>query len=316
VVTYRRFRNTDPPGLAEIWNESLTGRGAVALRHSSPLETYVFAKLYFDPAGLIVAIDDDKLVGFAHAGLGPNADQTGTAPEMGIICKIAVRPSYRRRGIGSELLRRCEEYLARSGSPTIYAGPMAPYGPFYFGVYGGSCLPGILVSDAAAEPFLLRHGYQVHETRLVLQRSLTQPLNSADARFPSLRRQFELRVAPRAGRGTWWQESMLGPVEPVEFRLEDKATNRLVGHTAVWEMDGFSWRWNQPAVGILEIEVSEDRRRQGLAKYLLTQMLHYLQDQFFGLAEVQIPAANEPAINLFRGVGFAQVDVGRQYKKT
>jgi len=192
---------------------------------------------------------------------------------------------------------------------------MAPYAPFCFGLYGGSCLPGLLASDALAEPFFLRHGYPIQETRLVFQRSLTQPTSSADARFPALRRQYELRVTPRSGVSTWWQESVLGPVEPVEFRLEDKATGCLAASAAVWEMDGFSWRWNQPAIGILDLEVHEDLRRRGLAKFLITQLLHYLQDQFFGLVEVQIPENNEAAIKLIRAVGFEQVDVGRRYKK-
>src|SRR5262249_28552948 len=122
-------------------------------------------------------------------------------------------------------------------------------------------------------------------------------------------------IAPRSGASTWWQECVLGPVESVEFRLENKVTNELVALTAVWEMDGFSWRWNQPSVGILNIEVREDLRHKGLAKYVLFQMLHYLQDQFFGLAEIQVPECNESALRLCQCVGFEQVDVGRVYKK-
>ena len=36
------------------------------------LERYVLSKPTFDPQGLIVATDEDKLVGFAHAGFGPD----------------------------------------------------------------------------------------------------------------------------------------------------------------------------------------------------------------------------------------------------
>ena len=76
MVHYRTFRNTDPPGLAEVWNESLRGRGAVPLANSSPLEHLIFAKPYFDPAGLILAWDGDTLVGFGHAGFGVKADES------------------------------------------------------------------------------------------------------------------------------------------------------------------------------------------------------------------------------------------------
>src|SRR5438046_8661581 len=115
VVDYRHFRNDDPPGLAEVWNEAFDGRGEVRLRHSSPLEHYLFAKSYFDAAGLIVAVEDGRQVGFAHAGFGPNETQTALAKGRGVICVIGVRPSHRHRGIGSELLRRCDASLTANG---------------------------------------------------------------------------------------------------------------------------------------------------------------------------------------------------------
>src|SRR5262249_46138742 len=150
----------DLPGLADIWNTSFTQRGAVRMRTSSPLEYYAFAKPYFDPAGLFVAVEDGVRVGFAHAGFGPNPTQTALSTETGVTCAIGVRPSYRRRGVGSQLLRLCEEYLTKRGAKTLSAGMIWPLNPFYYGLYGGSDAPGFLLSDEAAEPFLKRNHYQ------------------------------------------------------------------------------------------------------------------------------------------------------------
>src|SRR6266849_10019618 len=133
VIQYRHFRNDDPPGLAAVWNEALSGRGEVRLRHSSPLENYVFSKPYFDPAGLVVAVNDKIPIGFAHAGFGPNDGQSAVSKDNGVICVIAVRPSFRRRGVGSELLTRCESYLSACGAKALFAGPMPPFHPFYLG---------------------------------------------------------------------------------------------------------------------------------------------------------------------------------------
>src|SRR5205085_1976644 len=124
VVHYRTFRNDDPPHLAEIWNAAFTGRGTVRLRHSSPLETYVLAKPYFDPAGLIVAVVDGQPVGFAHAGFRANDTESALARDAGVTCVIGVHPAHRRRGIGAELLRHCEAYLTGHGAQALYAGPM------------------------------------------------------------------------------------------------------------------------------------------------------------------------------------------------
>lgn len=315
MIHYRNFRNTDPPALVEVWNEACQGRGCVRLRHSSPMERHVFCKPYFDPAGLIVAEEDGTLVGFVHAGFGPDETETRLATDTGVICMLNVRPGYQRRGIGTELLHRGEAYLRDRGSHTIYAGPMRPWNPFYLGLYGGSELPGFLESDSPGR-FLSQHGYQPIDTCFVFQRRLDEALNVPDGRFAAHRRRYDVRIVPRVNVSNWWQECVLGLIEPVEFRLEEKGTGKAVARAIAWEMEGFSWRWNLPSVGIMDFQVTESLRRQGLGKFLLTSILRYLQEQFFGLAEVQTMEHNQPAIGLYRSVGFRQVDIGHIYRKT
>jgi ribosomal protein S18 acetylase RimI-like enzyme len=315
VVQYRSFRNDDPPGLVEIWNEAFTGRGSVQLRHSSPLERHAFCKPYFDPAGLIVAVENSKRIGFVHAGFGANPGANRLNFCSGVTCMLGVRPSHQRRGVGSELLSRSEAYLLERGARNLYAGQKYPLNPFYFGLYGGSDLPGILVSDVRAGPFLERHGYRIEDTQLVFQRALDQPLSIVDGRFPAVRRRYEVKALPRAGTLTWWQEGVLGPIEMLEFRLTETATGDSVARAEVWEMEGFSWRWSLPAVGLVELIVREDMRRQGLGKFLGASILRYLQDQYFGLVEVHTAQADDAAVKLFAGLGFKQVDSGRVYRK-
>ena len=52
-----------------------------------------------------------------------------------------------------------------------------------------------------------------------------------------------------------------------------------------------------------------------MAKFLLTQILRYLHDQFFTLIEIQTPADNTAAIDPLRGLGFEQVDAGHLYRR-
>jgi ribosomal protein S18 acetylase RimI-like enzyme len=315
VAQYRCFRNTDPPKLVEVWNESLTGRGSIRLRHSTPLEHYVFAKPYFDPAGLILAEEDGTCLGFVHAGFGANETESAPAPVTGVTCLLGVRPSHRNRGIGSELLNRSEAYLRGRGARALFAGPTRPCNPFYLGLYGGSDQPGFLLSDSAAEPFFTHRGYGPHQTTLVFQRRLDRPVNVVDGRFHGLRTRYDLRFGPRKDVGSWWQEASLGLIEPFDFVLVDRLTDRVSARASVWEMEGFSWRWNQPSCGITEVLIPPELRRHGLAKFLVTNVLRYLQEQFFSTVEVQARTENEAAIKLFQGLGFEQVDTGRSYRR-
>src|SRR5262249_23565681 len=85
---------------------------------------------------------------------------------------------------------------------------------------------------------------------------------------------------------------------------------------ALWEMDGFGRAWGEAPVGLVHLEVRPDLRRQGLARFLLSQAFRYLQDQYFTLLEVQLPQENEAGPPLFHGYGCERVDTGHVYGKS
>ena len=312
MVEYRSFRNTDPPRLVEVWNDAFTGRGAALLPSSTLLERFVFSKLTFDPAGLIVAHEGNTCVGFAHAGV---VSAESAPPDAGVTSLIGVRRTARRLGVGAELLRRCEEYLRGKGARTLYAGGYWPLDPFYMGLYGGSASAGFLRSDENAEPFLLHAGYRVARRVLVLQRSLEQPVKLFDPRFLTLRQRYEVRLdAPRSLHGPW-RESVYGAVDPLEATAVDKQSGEVAARTLLWEMEGFSWRWQRPAVGIFDFEVEPALRRKGLGKFFLVHLLRQLQEQFFVVAELHIDEKDDIGLRIVRSAGFEQVDTGQVYTK-
>jgi ribosomal protein S18 acetylase RimI-like enzyme len=315
VVQYRTFRNTDPPRLAALWNATFTGRGAVRLDSAGLLEQQVFAKPYFDPEGLILAEDGDAAVGFVHAGFGPAASQCEVNRADGVVSVLGVAPTHRRRGIGKELLRHSEEYLRGRGATSVQAGPSWPRNPFYLGLYGGCELPGWLASDADAEPFITKMGYVCRDRVTVLHRDLTKPLRAADGRFPAHRRRFEIQLADPKGLGSWWQECVFGLVEPQVFVLDEKGTGKPAASALVWEMEPFSERWHRAAMGILQFQVQSEFRRAGVGKFLMTQILRALQDQYFEVAEIQVRQPNEPALRFAQALEFAAVDEGRTYRR-
>ena len=114
---------------------------------------------------------------------------------------------------------------------------------------------------------------------------------------------------------TWWEECVWGGLEPAEFRLVDKLTGLPAARATAWELEGFGWKWNYPSAGIIDVQVRPDLRQQGLAKFLVTHILRFLQDQFFGIGELQARAADPAAVKLCQSVGFEQVDVGYVYVK-
>jgi ribosomal protein S18 acetylase RimI-like enzyme len=315
VIQYRTFRNTDPPGLVHIWNQCFLNRGAVAFRGSTLIEYCLFAKPYFDPAGLLVALDEQEPVGFILTGFGPTADSSALDPSTGVICTLGVLPDHRRRGIATELLRLGEEHLRGRGATRLFAGPLAPRNPFTFALYGGSNSPGFLDSDPDARPFFEKHGYQLSDTTSVLRRSLEDPLALADVRFSSYRQKYEIHARSLPAR-QWYREGVFGPIEVVEYRLLDRQTHAEVGHAQLWEMETFRPRWNDHGVAINELEIVADQRRRGLGKFLLAQIIRHLQEQFFTLVEMHVAESNSAGLELAGLLGFRPIDTGRCFTKT
>ncbi len=147
---FRPFRNSDPPRIAEIWRDQPPQRGVMQPVTAALLEQLVFAKPYFDPEGLILALADERPVGFVHAGFGASDEQSAVDTDSGTTYLMMLRADSRDAALADQLLNHAEDYLRRRGAKLIYAGGVRPLNAFYLGLYGGSELPGILVSDPVA----------------------------------------------------------------------------------------------------------------------------------------------------------------------
>ena len=173
-ITYRSFRNTDPPRILRLWNRCELGRGAARPLTSDAFEVANYAQPYFDPQGLIVAEQDGEVVGFVHAGFGFSADMQRLDLSVGVICVVMVQPDLRRQGIGRELVHCAEEYLRQRGVKEIVAGQSKGRDPFYFTLYGGSRPCGFLESDPLRVRFFWRsvmfRNRHLASTRVIWQR--------------------------------------------------------------------------------------------------------------------------------------------------
>jgi len=314
VIDIRCFRNDDPPRLAEVWRAADLGPAAMQPMTSALLEAGVFSKPYFDREGLLVALDGDRAVGFAHAAFGPNQDRSGVDTRVGTTLLVAVVPHERQEQIGDDLLRACEAYLRGRNAGVLLGGGSAEFRSFYLGLYGGSDLPGILDSSAAMQAVFQRAGYGVGERIAVLRRPLLGFRPPVSRMQLATRRTTVLRAIDEPARRSWWEAATTTGVALRRYELLDMDEVRL-GSVSFWDMQPLAGAWGVVAAGLLDVDIEGGRRRQGLAHYLVAESLHDLAQEGVTLVETHASESNAPALKLFQKLGFETAEYGTVFRK-
>ncbi len=314
MIEFRCFRNDDPPRLADTWRSADLGPSAMQPMTSALLEACVFSKPYFDREGLVVAVEDGRVVGFAHAAFGPNADHSAIDTAVGTTLLAVVVPHGEQELIGAGLIARSEDYLRRRGATTLLGGGSPAMRSFYLGLYGGADLPGILDSSPGMQDVFRRAGYAEAERIGVLRRPLAgfrPPVNRLQL---AIRRSTTLRAIDEPSRRTWWEAATTTGIALRRYELRG-AGEDLLGTASFWDMQPLAAAWGVSAAGLLHVGIEGVRRRQGLAHYLVAEALHDLAQEGVTLAETHVPMSNEPAIQLFTKLGFEIAEHGTLYRK-
>ena len=74
--------------------------------------------------------------------------------------------------------------------------------------------------------------------------------------------------------------------------------------------------WGVSATGLIHVGIEGDRRRQGLAHYLVAEALHDLAQEGVTLAETHVSETNGPAMHLFTKLGFEITEHGTLFRKS
>ena len=315
MLTYRAFRNTDPPALAAIWQSRAGEPGLFSRVSADLLEEHVFSKLYFDREGLIVACEDDWPIGFAHAAFGSNDAEDGWSTELGTTCLIMTRPGADEASVAVELLERSEAYLRGRGAQVIYGGGIRPLNAFYLGLYGGSELPGVLESDAVAQKVYLAHGYREIDRTLLFEQDLGAFEAVVDRRQMQIRRQMVAAVVQDPPTRTWWDACTLGLFYLTRFELVPRGASAAAATATFRNMDLTPDVARPENVGLIDVWVEESFRRRGAALFLLGEAFRQFAREGGTTVQVQAMQHNLAALNLYRKLGFRQIGQGSVLRK-
>ena len=312
----RPFRNSDPPGLATVWQSQPPSRGIAQPISAAVLELCVFAKQVFDPQGLLVATRGGEVVGFAHAGFGP--DEVGQEVEttLGTTHLLMLRGDVADNGLADELIARSEAYQKSRGATVHYAGGIRPLDAFYLGLYGGSELPGVLESDERQAAHFLRNDYAESARVIVMQRELVRFRFGGGPRDTrQIKRETAVEQTFMPPPRHWWEACVTGGQDRMRFGLRERSTGAEIAHVIFWDIEPLATTWGVPTVGMTDLWVNPEHRRRKAATHLLNEALKLVQRRGAAMVEAQTMAENAGARALYDSIGFTEIDAGRVLRR-
>jgi len=318
VTRLRSFRNFDPPALAKLWNQAVPESGAVRPLRVHELDAHVLGTVNFEATGLIVAEKDGRIVGFVHAGFGPDLPIESTRPfqlshALGTVAMLIVEPGLNDPELVSGLIAAAERYLQGRGAKVIYAGGLFPLNPFYWGLYGGSEGSGVLSGHHLFHRTLIERGYEPAGTTVLLEADLTVP-EPRDPRAVLIRRQTQLDYVDDAVPPHWWQNLALGDFQIMKVRLLSRVDGAPIAQAEAWDMGWFGRGAGRPQIGLINVEVMAQHRRKGFGRFLVTEVFRRARENMVASVAVQTSAVNQAALSLYASLGFQPVDESTLYR--
>lgn len=302
---YRTFLNTDPPNVVKIWQQQPPMPGQIETLTTVQCENNIFSKPYFDPAGFILAFDDDgeTPVGFTHAGFSKNEHGDDLDYSQGIVSMLKVVDGPQADEIADELLRLACDYLKAKGATTVHAGNHFPHAPFYRGIYGGSTVPGVIEADANFLNAAKRANFVQTDRIVVAQRSLSgfRPISGREQM--SIRRKYQVNIVNDPAPKNWWENCVYGMASRERFSIFNKRDQVVSGDISFWDMKPI-YASGMRARGAYNLNVPPEFRRSGIATFLLGDALKSLMQEGIELVEAQTHESDSAACRVFEKVGF------------
>jgi GNAT superfamily N-acetyltransferase len=197
----------------------------------------------------------------------------------------------------------------------LYGGASRPLDPFYLGLYGGSGLPGVLDSDAVAQEAYRAAGYEPAERTLMFRRSLDEFRPVVDRRQVQFRRRMsvELKMDPPAR--SWWEACTTGDFDLSRFELTERGGGRVLASATYRGIEPASGSDPGRVVGLLDLEVEGEHRRQGFATFLLGESLRQHARHGVSAVEALVAEDNQSGVGLFEKLGLDRVEQGTVFRK-
>lgn len=293
------------PRLVDYWNDYFKEYSNFFPLNNELFTNKVIKNELFDSKGLILAVKNDRIIGFVHAS------KKGSE---GSIYMLHVNRDNRRRGVGSELLNKAEEYLKGVSkinflsSGIFYGNNNSPETSLISNVR----LQAIPITDQITNEFLNKRGYESDKKLVSMKLKLNNLRISKEKNDFYKRLEKENKLSIRILRNEI-------PSKKTSFNSEFStivlsAGGKDVGHVIWHDLKELNNYKRTSMAGIYDINI--DKGSDDLKDYLIVRALQAVKSQGFSEVETVPELNDKELISYLQNSGFKRESLWVGFKKS
>lgn len=306
MIEVRRFLNSDPPKLVEIWNSQPLGAHLAQPMTVGSMETYVFAKPYFHPETYLVAVEEGTIVGMAHVALSRDLCPQRAGEPGAYLTMVMVAGHSDYALVSTALLDAAEALAKESGAKQLIVSGDPPLGPFYFGLAGGSHNLGVPSTFEILRSRLDERGYKTIGEYWAMRANIHGFRPSVSRELMQIRRAYSVEANFSPPPLPWLQSCIFMHFERSQFDLIPKLNSAGAASATFIDLPHYTQLWGVHAAALVGVESAEDGDA-AKSGYLLGEALRQLAETGVGRIETQVDKNDLGSYSMLRTLGFDEV---------
>ncbi|MDR1533996.1 MAG: GNAT family N-acetyltransferase [Planctomycetota bacterium] len=283
--------------MAALWNHNAIGRHSFQVWSREALEGLLIDGKGWGIGAIRAArLPSGELAGWIHVSLSAETHRLRT----GVVEMLLVDRRSRRRGLGGRLLAEGLSFLAGQNPPPVLVDALGswPYGYVYNSLADGSERSGVFLSEPELLRLFRRAGFSAVRRSLIMRADLAV---SRPLRLPP-----DARISCSPRRSRTWLDQVFRGRELWNHNLE--FPNGEVLSRAIFSfMKGESQTEGRSIFSLFGVNTPPDRQRRGYARANLANLMAGVAARGGDVLEIHVYTDNEPAITLYRSLGFRQL---------
>lgn len=293
-------------GMVAVYNRETATEPHIAPLTPERFLELVAPKSYFDPGGLLVAVDGGEVVGWVHACHAPGSQRRHDSEKRVARIRMLLFPPD-RMDVGERLVAAATEWCLQAGDGEVLGMHSREGYPFYRCLWMGG-EPKIPVTFPHLHAALARAGFVATAESVFMAGEVGEMPVEFSAKLPLQFIESETEMAHEPMRESW-----VG-FTPMEIRA--LVAGERVGHIA-WALEPYhAETLGAPCVNIWGMSVAEAHRRRGIASALVSRVLRRGYELGARHASVSTQLWNAPAQRTYARLGFRPycMTIGRELR--